>query len=134
MTLAVWLEEFARAAAELQRAIDCVEHLTRLKGLSSGDFTVELVCRAEEYLERQWELRQAARAKLKKRILSTAERRRIARELNVASKRMRRIALYVQAQVFRLDQVGEAGKQGFPVASARAVFGDADGAHDGPPG
>lgn len=127
MDCAVWIEEFARAAEQVDDAIECVRHLAHAKRVAPEHFALQLARRAEEYLKRQLELGRLAKARLSARPLPSAERARIYREVNIAIKRLRRVALYVQAQIFQLDRIAS----GASLNALSRAANSADGSHAG---
>jgi hypothetical protein len=98
-----WLEEFEHVAARAQGAIEQVKKLVELKRTPSNQFILNIVGRAEQYLRGQQALGRQAGARLGEVDCTGEERRRIHQELETTLQHVRRVALYAQSQVFRLD-------------------------------
>ena len=98
-----WLEEFEHVAARAQAAIEQVKKLIESKPTPSNQFLLNIVGRAEQYLRGQRALGRQAGARLGEVDCTGEERRRIHQELETTLQHVRRVALYAQSQVFRLD-------------------------------
>ncbi len=87
------------AVAQAHKAITRVRELAFSQGIRPDDFAL----RAIRLLNAQLAHGRRAAARLSEADLPADEHRRIITELNAAIAGVRRLTLYVQAQIFRLD-------------------------------